>query len=109
MDQSNGHPILGSDQDLHEKLDKILIEVQSLRDELHRRRPVIRADVPSSKPADSADHLTTVAQCLAHKDELNDWQINFLQDIDRKLKAGRSLSPKQIGKVQEIAREIGLL
>lgn len=38
-------------------------------------------------------------------DKLNDWELNFIDSIDRQLGAGRDLSERQIEKLETIYAE----
>lgn len=43
-----------------------------------------------------------VADCEARESKLSDWERGFIDSIGKQLAAGRSLTPKQIERLDEI-------
>lgn len=51
------------------------------------------------------EHEQMVADCEARESRLGDWARSFIDSIGRQMAAGRTLSPKQIERLDEVWEE----
>jgi hypothetical protein len=54
------------------------------------------------KASDGTDIETLLSDIEKHSSQLSDWELQFIDDINHKLRHGYSLSPKQIEKIESI-------
>lgn len=57
---------------------------------------------PEPRADDTGEHQEMVADCEARESKLNDWERQFVDSVGRQLREGKTLTPKQAERLEEV-------